>query len=303
MSGQASDLWWLFTRQTVSVLAHHPIRNAVRLMARRGFRHLPVVNDQFGVVGIISAQDIIDALHFMLNSERGGSKSPESFLSILDRAVEKIMSPKPVVVNTKVNLIEAIEKMSDSNIGALPIVDENQVIQGIVTLRDLVSLMGVGTGPLGVQVRDVMTPKPVTITPDQTVMQAISVMAAKKVRRLPVSAETFPEPEGVITNKDVLRYLDSSVSYGIVKPEDMLNTPVSQVMTKGVVTISPKDDIRAAAYTMMTLSVGGLVVMEGSVTGIITERDLTHKVYRMKGSSFLRRAIRPEEDHSDKPTW
>jgi CBS domain-containing protein len=55
--------------------------------------------------------------------------------------------------------------------------------------------------------------------------------------------------------------------------------PVKEVMTKEVVTVSPKDTIAKAAKLMSSHRVGCLVVIQdGSPIGVITERDILTKV-------------------------
>jgi len=297
MSARASELWWLFTRQTVSVMPMETIRDALRLMVRRGFRHLPVVNDAGAILGIISAQDIIDALAFMIRSES------KPIFSIFDKSVEKIMSRSLTVAMKDASISDVVSKMSQSHIGAIPIIEANQTVVGIVTLRDLVSLMGVGHKPLGVPVKEVMTTDPALIRPDATVMEAISLLSAKRVRRLPVVDRPDGEAVGIVTNKDLLRYLDTCLAFQLIPADEVLKAKVSKVMTTGVVTAKPSDDVRYAAYTMMTMGIGGLVVHEKRILGVITERDLVHKMWRLKGEQFFMRAIVPSEDHSDRPSW
>jgi len=297
MSARASELWWLFTRQTVNVTPRETIRNAVRLMVRRGFRHLPVVTDANALVGIISAQDIIDALDYMIRHDT------KPIFSILDKSVEKIMSPSPVVVSRDASMSDVVATMAERNIGAVPIVDSSQAIVGIVTLRDIISLMGVGHRPLGVPVEEVMTKSLDLVTPDATIVEAISHLAAKKIRRLPVVEPGRSEAIGIVTNKDILRYLVTCISYDLIPPDEALKVKVSKIMTSGVVSTKPDDDVRMAAYTMMTLGIGGLLVQEKKILGVVTERDLVHKMWRMLGEGFFMRAIVPSEDISDRPSW
>lgn len=273
------------------------IRDAVRLMVRRGFRHLPVVNDANAILGIISAQDIVDALEFMIRNEN------KPIFSIFDKSVEKIMSRSPAVAGRDASISEVVAKMSENNIGAVPIIQADQTIVGIVTLRDLVSLMGVGNRPLGVEVKEVMTVDPTLIRPYTTVMEAISLLSARKVRRLPVTDQPDGEAIGIVTNKDILRYLVTCLSYQLIPPDEALKDKVSKIMTTGVVSARPSDDVRTAAYTMMTMGIGGLVVYENKILGVVTERDLVHKMWRIKGEGFFMRAIVPAEDYSDRPSW
>jgi CBS domain-containing protein len=46
------------SRSLVSIHQDAPVRDAVRLIARRGVRRLPVVDDKGGIVGIVTADDL-----------------------------------------------------------------------------------------------------------------------------------------------------------------------------------------------------------------------------------------------------
>ena len=307
MSGKASDIGWLFSRQTVTAQHLQPIRASLRLMVRRGFRHLPVVDENSKVVGILSAQDIIDALYLASREIEIKSKEiAENVLALLSKPLKEIMSTRTSTLGKNCELLEIIRVMSENNVGAVPIVDGNNVIQGIITLRDLVFLMWVSPGRLGVSVSDIMTPNPALITSSQRVLEAIAVMSTRKVRRLPVVASTaqLRNVEGVVSNKDVLRYLESDLTYNLMElVSRAFLSPVTRIMTWRTITISPNEDVRTAAYMMMTLGIGGLIVTDGEMVGVITERDLINKLYRIRGNDFMKKAIVPAEDTSDRPSW
>ncbi|WP_078381021.1 CBS domain-containing protein [Sutcliffiella halmapala] len=83
------------------------------------------------------------------------------------------------------NVYEVATKMKDLNVGAIPIVDNNQLI-GMITDRDLV-VRGIAEKHAGSNsVTNVMSEQLVTITPDASVEEAAHLMAQHQVRRLPV---------------------------------------------------------------------------------------------------------------------
>ncbi len=53
------DWWHLLARYTSIIESKDTIRTALKIMAHRGFRHLPVVTDGH-LYGIVSAGDLID---------------------------------------------------------------------------------------------------------------------------------------------------------------------------------------------------------------------------------------------------
>ena len=182
MPERTSDLWWLFSRQTVCVTQKESVFNAAILMQKRNFRHLPVITEEGRVAGIFSAQDIIDSLALVLGYETSSKKIVES----LNIPVHRIMALYPIVVEKGDGLAEVVKKLIAHDVGALPVVDERGVVQGIITMRDIIGLLGTGSEPMGVAVSEIMTKKITTIGPDSTMADAVGFMSDMRIRRLPV---------------------------------------------------------------------------------------------------------------------
>jgi len=299
---KTADMWWLFTRQTVTIDKDQQILNAVKLMVRRGFRHIPVTDAEFRLVGIVSAQDVMNTVHSAISSSKSANAGA-ILLKALSKPVSQIMSKDIVAGEASQSLVDSITVMTDRSLSALPLVDKNKRVQGIITLRDLVSVMAQGAGRLELQVQKVMTDKIHSLGTSDTILDAIAVMAAKKIRRVAITADNGKSYAGIVTNKDVMRLLDSAYSYRVMRPEDAFKIKLLQVMDAGFGTIDAEEDVRAAAWQMMTFGFGGLIVMRERPVGIITERDLIHRACKIKGSDFLKDAVHPQDDTSDKPSW
>jgi CBS domain-containing protein len=307
MPDRASDLWWLFTRQTVCVTQDESIIDAARLMLDRNFRHLPVVTKSSKAIGIISAQDIVDSLNLSLQSYSSRSQIKDS-LSI---PIQKIMSPGIIVVEPGDGLTEIIKKLVYHNIGALPVVNEQGIVQGIITLRDLIALVGMSSDPLKVRVSEIMNTNVTTISLEEPFIKAVQLMSRKRVRRLPVLS-TKHKLMGVITNKDVLRCLVETTASKKEEQEHIedsasreFNIPISDLMTKDVITIDGDDDLRVAASRMMIFGVGGLVVegrpsLEDKI-GLITERDIIRTLSIKRTLGFVLQAMQYESEGKQIP--
>ncbi|HMK82450.1 MAG TPA: CBS domain-containing protein [Candidatus Bathyarchaeia archaeon] len=296
MPNKTSDLWWLFSRQTINVTQEESVLDAASLMRERNFRHLPVVTSKGTIVGIISAQDIIDALNLSLISHT----TPIEIFKGLDIPVQRIMKLHPIVVEQGDDLLTITKKMSHNNVGALPIVDEKGIIQGIITLRDLIHLIGIGSEPINVPVSELMNTNVSTISINSPISKAVQLMSEKRVRRLPIIS---PKQElvGMLSNKDLLRYTASLTLTG--SPE-AFDRKISELMTKEVITISHNDDIRVAASLMMTLGVGGLAIndLPSRKIAIITERDLIRTLSMKRSYNFTVNAMQFELEQAPRPS-
>ena len=81
---------------------------------------------------------------------------------------------------------DAVALLAERRIGALPVVEDGQPV-GVYSERDLLRCVHEhGVDVLGQPVADVMTAPPVTVTPDTSVLVALSLMTRRRIRHLPV---------------------------------------------------------------------------------------------------------------------
>lgn len=129
-----------------------------------------------------------------------------------------------------------------------------------------------------------MTPNPIVIDPETSILDALHIMKEKKVRRLPVVAHG--KLVGIVTERD-LRESPSlrATSLSIFELNYLLaKTPVSEVMTKDPITVTPDTTIEDAAVIMRDNQISGLPVVEdGKVVGIVTETDIFDMLVKLLG--------------------
>ncbi len=255
-------------------------------MQKRNFRHLPVIAEGGKISGILSAQDIVDSLALVLGHEESSARIIES----LDIPVHRIMALHPIVVEKGDGLAEVVKKLVAHNIGALPVIDEMGVVQGIITLRDVIGLLGTGSEPLSVTVAEIMTRKVISIGPDATMAGAVKLMSDMRIRRLPVFSSSG-NLLGMVTNKDVLR-----VVARLKTSKSPFGERVADHMTKDVITIDAEEDVRLLASRMVIFSIGGLMVngKDSRVSGLATERDLVRRLSEVRSVGFLVDAMKFE---------
>jgi len=129
-----------------------------------------------------------------------------------------------------------------------------------------------------------MTPNPIVIDPEVSILDALHIMKENKVRRLPVVAHG--KLVGIVTEKD-LRESPSlkATSLSIYELNYLLaKTPVKEVMTKNPITVTPETTIEEAAVIMRDNQISGLPVVEdGKVVGIVTETDIFDMLVKLLG--------------------
>jgi len=81
---------------------------------------------------------------------------------------------------------EAVALLARRRIGAVPVMEGREVV-GVFSERDVIGCIDAsGASALDTPVRQVMTTPAVTVTPDQPVLAALSLMTRRRIRHLPV---------------------------------------------------------------------------------------------------------------------
>ena len=125
------------------------------------------------------------------------------------------------------------------------------------------------------QVRDVMTREPFTVSPQTSIVDARAEMSRRRIRHLLVTEDDLLV--GIVTDRDIRLSLPSpATSLSVWEVNYLLaRLTVGEVMSKAVITIDPDRDVRQAARIMIDHTIGGLPVMEGRrLVGIVTDTDL-----------------------------
>lgn len=100
-------------------------------------------------------------------------------------------------------VFEALELMAEKKIGAVLVIENGRLI-GILSERDYArKVILLGRGSRKTPVRDIMSPDPCCIRPDQTIDDAMALMTDKRIRHLPVL--DGGDLVGIITIGDVVK--------------------------------------------------------------------------------------------------
>ncbi len=116
--------------------------------------------------------------------------------------VRDVMTTRPRSVTEDTPVSEVAAVMEAEDVGAVPIVEGDE-LRGMVTDRDIVlRAVALGKDPRGMPAREVSTSDVVSVGPDQDLSDALRIMAANQVRRLPV-VDDENRLIGVVSQADV----------------------------------------------------------------------------------------------------
>ena len=122
---------------------------------------------------------------------------------MLSLPIGSLIEPRKLVVaspDTKVS--DAAALMQEGKVGAVLVVEDGR-LAGIFTERDAVyRVMAAGRDPLTTLLKDVMTPDPLTVAPEETFGYALLLMHEKGFRHAPVVVDG--RPIGVVSARHAL---------------------------------------------------------------------------------------------------
>ena len=125
------------------------------------------------------------------------------------------------------------------------------------------------------QARAIMKKDVLTVTPDETLEKVIRILVQHNVTGLPVVNPDMTLA-GIITEKDVLRFLSGKCVAELAAQTALSQTPVRKVMSGDVVSFSQDTDIQQIWDCLVKSSFRRVPVTdsEGKLVGIISRKDI-----------------------------
>jgi CBS domain-containing protein len=127
-----------------------------------------------------------------------------------------VMTREPACCEPADSIVRIAQLMKTEDVGALPVVESmaSRKLVGIVTDRDIVvKVLADGRAVTNATARDAMTSNPATCREDDDVSRALSTMAERKVRRLPVT-DSSGDLRGIIAQADIATRLHRDKTTG-----------------------------------------------------------------------------------------
>lgn len=116
----------IMDRRVITISEEEPIRGAAKKLLKGETNHLPVINGEGVLVGIVTTYDVSKAV---VNPEKISHVK-----DIMRRRVITTTADEPVDI--------AVRKLEKHNISALPVVDREYRVVGMLTAMDLGKLFG-----------------------------------------------------------------------------------------------------------------------------------------------------------------
>lgn len=138
------------------------------------------------------------------------------------------------------------------------------------------------------KVRDVMTKAVATIGPDATIKEAAQTMQQHNVGSIPVVDTNGLV--GIVTDRDI-------VIRNIAQGQDPMSTPIKNVMTSQVTTVTPEEDVQSISQMMASRQIRRVPVIENQkLIGMVSLGDIaTTGMTNMEASEALTEISKPSK--------
>lgn len=208
-----------------------------------------------------------------------------------------LLASKPAItINQNSTILEALERMSSSNVRGLIVSDTKQLLKGIIMATDLVNYLGGGEFYNIIQQRynknlfnalqnekvsSIMNTMPVFVKSSQKLTEIIKLMAINNLGMLPV-VDDQNKVIGVITEHDIVKQITYKDT----------GKKVSSIMTSNIVSAYENDTLKRAAQLMSLYGFRRIPIisMKGNeIIGIVSAKDFvnffgSHEVFKNASS-------------------
>ncbi len=185
--------------------------------------------------------------------------------------IKDVMNEEVIVMQDNEQVSHARNLMLKHGFSRIVVLDNQEIPVGMVTEKDLTRKMG-GKSPAWrrrpidkISIRRVMTPNPVTISPNKGINDAVELMIKNNISSIPVVDEEGLA--GIVTKTDIMKFYSEKLG-GRWK--------VSDLMTSNVVTVSENHSIGHVINIMGEKEIGKVIVLRDSMpVGIITPANIS----------------------------
>ena len=279
------------SKDVISIPPSKSIKDTAKVMMEHQFRRLPVTDPGSGkVLGIVTVMDILDFFGGGNKFNIIEKKYSDNFLAAINEPVREIMSRDVICLSEKASVNDVVETMLSNQIGALPLVDGDDKLIGIVTERDIALSRAGGMDDRTAQ--DYMTTKVFNTTPGTPVESACKIMVRNGLRRIPIVggeadiSKAAKKLLGIVTSTDIIRFLNAKEFFDNLSSnaasEILEKTKLSEIMVEDAIVVEPEDTIGEICELFKISNIGGVpVIKDDVVIGIITERDILRAVKKL----------------------
>jgi acetoin utilization protein AcuB len=208
-------------RAVATISPSASLQEARRLMRGQNVRQLPVTGEGNKLVGILSDRDIREAT--LPVGLLPGSSEKEMEEMLASTTVEKVMTRKVATATVNDSLEDAIVLLHDFRVNALPVVDDEGTVAGIITRTDVLKafIEALGIGEISSRLEVVVPDVPGSLAEVMTIIKSFHV----NVTSVLTTGHTEPGTRAVFfriatLHVEPIRKAIQKAGYRILNPAD-----------------------------------------------------------------------------------
>ncbi|KAA9377626.1 CBS domain-containing protein [Microbispora cellulosiformans] len=158
----------VMTSEVASVNGSTPFRDVAEIMIAHGVSAVPVVDGEGHVIGLVSEADLLRKEEFREQFYREGYRPPlrarlreavgHGTVRTQERArgvtAAELMSAPAFTTRPYTSVVSAARLMSEHGVKRLPVVDDEDVLVGIISRHDLLKVLARGDADIAREIRD-----------------------------------------------------------------------------------------------------------------------------------------------------
>ena len=133
------------TIKVVTIRPEATVLEAQKMMATHQIRHLPVIDGEDRLIGVVTDRDVRSILPYDCYKDPGCTEEQEKVAGL---KIKDIMAVEPLTISPSDTIQDALLLIQEKRVGAFPVVDDTGKLKGIISVRDLLraftNVLGIG---------------------------------------------------------------------------------------------------------------------------------------------------------------
>ncbi len=258
----------IMTKTAVTATAEDTLSTLLNKMKDYNVREVPVIDEKGILVGYLDYKTIAKRKNISLYSKVMNMMIHPSFLKDSD------------------DMDVAIEIMVNSGLRALPVVNDNKKLLGIVSVSDILSQLKDSDEFSDLSIEDIMIENPAVLNKEQSIFDALSFMDKWDELSAPV-VDNDNKLVGMVHMPDITKIIwrdKERLQYGTYKGQkEKIDIKINDIMADAVKVFknsTVKDVLNVLAESKTDMCI--IVDRENKPVGIITQKDFLDQAYNGK---------------------
>lgn len=271
------ELEMLVTYNPCYVHDDDTLEQAEQLFAEFGLHHVPVVNAQRELVGVLSDGELLRAATQRSPSASQGLPRPTGEPGAEQLRVRDFMISRVMTASSGDTVAEVLERMLTARIHSLPFVEGKHLV-GIITSSDIVREFAYCDAALAhLPLRDLVESVQETVEDSATLTELEAFLVSNSASHVLVTHGECPL--GIVSRRDIRR-ARTQLSLQSVAADHRVE-PLARMLIKKAPPVSPGASLAKAAAMMAEYGSSAVIAMQGShrILGILSEDRLLAELH------------------------